>query len=329
MMTLITSFPRKQESIRYIMDSCLRGNDIILLLLIFLAVCNVAAAADDPKVTSAIDRSSVKIGDHITYTITVTGGKDTEVELPKFEGSVGNLQIRDSDYKEKKSFGKKTITQRLILASYEPGRYTIPRFTVKYKMPGEENWHEAQTSEAAVEVKSVLADAKGVLDIRDIKGPVEMRGASPGILILLGALAVSALLVWGVVSFIHKRNTAKEPPKSPHVIAYEALDALLKKDLIRQGKIKEYYIALSDIVRHYLENRFNLRAPEMTTEEFLIKARDNKDLSDGPKILLKDFMSHCDLVKFARYGPTGEEIDQSNASARRLIDQTKQEEKAA
>ena len=74
-MTLITSFPRKQESIRYIMDSCLRGNDIILLLLIFLAVCNVAAAADDPKVTSAIDRSSVKIGDHITYTITVTGGK--------------------------------------------------------------------------------------------------------------------------------------------------------------------------------------------------------------------------------------------------------------
>ena len=87
--------------------------------------------------------------------------------------------------------------------------------------------------------------------------------------------------------------------------------------------IKEIYIELSDIVRHYLENRFILRAPEMTTEEFLDKLKDTDMLSYDQKILLKDFLFHCDLVKFARYGPTEKEIDSSFKSAENLVDQTK------
>ena len=85
-------------------------------------------------------------------------------------------------------------------------------------------------------------------------------------------------------------------------------------------------VELSDIVRRYLENRFNLRAPEMTTEEFLNGVKDNKALSYEHKSLLREFLLHCDLVKFAKYEPPEKEADLSFKSAKELIDQTKGEE---
>ncbi|MEA3306109.1 MAG: hypothetical protein U9R52_04770, partial [Candidatus Omnitrophota bacterium] len=108
-----------------------------------------------------------------------------------------------------------------------------------------------------------------------------------------------------------------------HRLAYEALRELEKKNYIKQGKIKKYYIELSDIARHYLENRFNIKAPEMTTEEFLLKAKEAKELGSEHKNLLKGFLSHCDSVKFAKYGPSEKEISSSFESAKILIDQTK------
>ena len=52
-----------------------------------------------------------------------------------------------------------------------------------------------------------------------------------------------------------------------------ALNRLRAQGLIEQGQFEDYYVQLSSIVRHYLEDRFHLRAPEMTTEEFLHDAR--------------------------------------------------------
>ncbi len=98
-----------------------------------------------------------------------------------------------------------------------------------------------------------------------------------------------------------------------------------KKDYIRKGKTKAYYIELSDIMRRYLENRFNIRAPEMTTEEFLIKVKEDSVLSLEHKGLLRDFLLNCDLVKFAKYQPAEQEAGLSFASAKKLIDQTKEE----
>ena len=302
---------------------------IFPLILIAAVLAARTAAADVPEVKSAADRTTAKIGDHITYTITVKAAKDVNVELPKIEAVLGKLTVKDVSYKESVSFGKKTMIQRIILTTYEPGKYTIPRLAVKYKKKDQDKWSEAQTSEAAIEVKSVLEGAKGVLDIRDIKGPVDKRARASRIMITAAVLAVLALLAWALARVIRKKRSEQELPKPPHVIAYEALEALARMDLIRQGKIKEYYIALSDIVRHYLENRFDLRAPEMTTEEFLINAKENEDLTREQKDLLKDFMSNCDLVKFAKYGPTQDETESATASARRLVDQTKQEKDQA
>ena len=126
--------------------------------------------------------------------------------------------------------------------------------------------------------------------------------------------------------YIRKRQVREKSfvrVKPPYEIAYERLRELAEAHLPEKGKIKEYYIELSGIIRYYLEARFNLRAPEMTTEEFLVKLRTEGELIPEHKNLLREFLLHSDLVKFARYGPSVREIDLSFKSAKRLIDQTK------
>ena len=163
-------------------------------------------------------------------------------------------------------------------------------------------------------------------DIRDIRGPKSFAQATW--LYLLVTLIVFLIIaaIFSSILIKKKKEECRAPLRLAHLIAYEALAALEKKDYIRKGQIKAYYIELSDIVRHYLENRFNIRAPEMTTEEFLIKVKEDSALFLEQKGLLRDFLTNCDLVKFAKHQPAEEEANLSFVSVKKLIDQTKQEQ---
>ena len=164
-------------------------------------------------------------------------------------------------------------------------------------------------------------------DIKDIKKPVNFPN-NISFLIVLGvilALAGLILLVILLKSKLKKDAVGQKiVPKPAHKIAFEALEGLLGKNLPSLGKIKEYYSELSDIIRHYLENRFDIKAPEMTTEEFLVSLSNTEDLNGLQKELLRKFLSHCDLVKFAKYGPTKQEIENAFNSAKKLVDETKE-----
>lgn len=161
-------------------------------------------------------------------------------------------------------------------------------------------------------------------NIKDIKPPVYFpSNYLPFIIIVvLCVLAASVFLVNRLIrkKFLNKMTPVRK--KTAYETACEALDALKAKDLIRSGKIKEYYIELSFIVRQYLENKFNIRAPEMTTEEFLEAAKRSDALSMSHKELLKTFLSHADMVKFAKYGPNTKETEESFLAVKRLIDET-------
>ncbi len=164
-------------------------------------------------------------------------------------------------------------------------------------------------------------------DIKDIKPPVYF----PRNYFLLSLIAVGIVLIAAafLIMFLLKKYRDKkaellfEPPVPAHQKAYEALRRLKKKNLPRIGKTKEYYFELSDIVRRYLEDRFYLRAPEMTTEEFLYALSESDDLNGTHKNLLKGFLNHCDLVKFAKYAPSQKETDESFFLAQKLIDETR------
>jgi hypothetical protein len=139
---------------------------------------------------------------------------------------------------------------------------------------------------------------------------------------LAAVLALAIAWVWLTHGW---RRPEESPPVPAHLIAYEQMRRLVEDRLVEHGRIEEYYVRLSDICRHYLENRFNLRAPERTTEEFLVEVSGTALLTGPQKGLVRDFLGHCDLVKFARYGPDDREMREAFEAAKRLVDETRED----
>jgi len=89
--------------------------------------------------------------------------------------------------------------------------------------------------------------------------------------------------------------------------------------------IKEFYYEISNIMRHYIEDRFGLSAPEQTTEEFLLSISKNGYFDSKTQQCFSSFLEHCDMVKFAKYAPETAEIQQAFNVTRDFIEGTKQE----
>ncbi|MEJ2702256.1 MAG: hypothetical protein P8Z79_07420, partial [Sedimentisphaerales bacterium] len=115
--------------------------------------------------------------------------------------------------------------------------------------------------------------------------------------------------------------------KPAHELAYERLRALVKEDLVGAGRIKEFYERISNILRHYIEHRFSLRAPERTTEEFLAELARTDVLAASDKERLGEFLEHCDLVKFAKHQPTTEQIQKTFDLVKDFIEKTKSDDR--
>jgi len=303
---------------------------LIVSVFAFLALSAPAAAEIDlegipVKARADVDYNEAYIGDRITYTIEAIAEDGVQARLPLFSEGIDGFEIKKFTPSEKKGArGRKIFIHSFTLISFDPGVYTILPAIIKWSRPDEDGSWEIETAPIEIEIKSVLAETEGAVDIRAIKGPVNIGYVFPKkkAAIALVLIALSALAGYFLMRYKNRPHVA--PPKPPHIIAYEALRDLKMRGLITQGRIKEYYINLSDIARHYLERRFRLRAPEMTTEEFLEEARRREELSSDHKGLLRVFMLHCDLVKFAKYGPSDKEIEASFDSAKRLVDQTKE-----
>ena len=92
---------------------------------------------------------------------------------------------------------------------------------------------------------------------------------------------------------------------------------------------KPFCTMVSDTVRCYLEERFNFRAPERTTEEFLYELSDTNLLAPDQKESLGEFLEECDLVKFAKYEPAETELRNLHNSALRLVEETEPVEAVA
>lgn len=156
-------------------------------------------------------------------------------------------------------------------------------------------------------------------DIRDLKPPIEIPDDLAWLRWTLGLLAVAAILL-ALWKWWQKRRTqiAYVPPIPAHVRAKLKLDEALA--LIAQPK--PFVIAVSDTARTYLEERFNFRAPERTTEEFLRELAGTDLLVKEQKESLGKFLESCDLVKFAKYEPGENELRALYGSAVYLIDET-------
>jgi hypothetical protein len=156
-------------------------------------------------------------------------------------------------------------------------------------------------------------------DIRGIKGPVHIPSSYAWIGWVLLAVAVGVLAWFLWKKYARRRNLPKSIPSIP---AHRRAKDRLRNVHELLSDPYAYCSLISDVVREYLEERFDLHAPDRTTEEFLEEVRTTAVLHPDHKAVLEDFLSRCDLVKFARFEPTQEELKSLLEAALRFIDET-------
>jgi hypothetical protein len=154
--------------------------------------------------------------------------------------------------------------------------------------------------------------------IQDIRGPVEILTVTPWfhrVLLISGVLAVLGLIWWAL-----RRRTRQQAEFRESAAARAR--ARLAESWAWVEQPERFCTRLSEVVRVYLEERFGLRAPDQTTEEFLASLPQSSVLDAALKPLLEDFLTQCDWVKFAQGDPGRTECERLHQMASRLIDET-------
>lgn len=326
---------------------------LLALCAATLAGCGGAAkeASDAPKgVEKVIERGpialtlrtsaeSISTAETLSLTLSATTDDGYSVEFPKYPepaepetptpespAPVVSPEFTSAGYEDATPVlgedGRVTRSRTYRLEPFLEGSYTIPPLSVSYwqEVEGDDKKATVETEPLTVTVASVLAP-NAQPGVMDIAGPVAVQNPTPwvlyAVLLLLLATALGALYWY---KFIRVVPGPPPPlPIPPHVRALEALEAIERERLVEKGLYKEYYIRVSDVLRHYMEDEFQLRAPERTTEEFLAEIQHNAVLGLQEQLLLRAFLRHCDLVKFAKAEPSSEEIRETFQTCEKFI----------
>lgn len=133
---------------------------------------------------------------------------------------------------------------------------------------------------------------------------------------------LGGLFIVIIVFFIwnrYARGKGFQNIRTPEELALDALVRLKRMGLIEDNQYEVFLTKLSRIVRVYIEAQFNIHAPDMTTEEFLMYVKSDQKLSTQEKTDLKNFMDFCDQVKFAKMNPTEQDVSQMTGLAEQFI----------
>jgi hypothetical protein len=283
-----------------------------------------AAQPAPVRVLGRTDRSSVPIGTPFRYTVEVRGPRSVELLVPILEGQLGELTVVDFGEEPVREEGGETVVTRWYsLLAYRPGYLLIPGLTVQYRDAGG-TLGRADGEDIGIVVASLLEGVPETADIRDIKPPVAVPFDWTPVLLGAGALAVLGIVVGGVVWWVRRWNAPAPVVARPADLdALEALARLRHARLDDAAALAAWYVALSGIVRTYIERRFGIRAPEMTTEEFMVAVQRDARLLPSHRELLAGFLAGCDLVKFARHVPDAGASEGAYEAARRFVTETR------
>ena len=287
-----------------------------------LCLSRVLWAAEEVTLRASVDRTTVKVGEPIRYALTLEHPEGVDVSWPLIGSTLGGFDVEVSGAEPSQHARHLVRDVRWYrLASYEAGPRTIPEPTATYRA-GDGTDHDVKGPAISVTVASVLPKDWASQDIRGPKGLIRI-GSSLWWLWGLGALLCALAGVgWRLARRRRRPEESAPVRRPPHEAALEALDQLRRDDLPSVGRYEEYYVRLSTIVRAYIEARFALRAPEMTTEEFLQATAQAQALTSEQRQLLRQFLIQADLVKFARYHPSGQEANEAFMSAKCFVEET-------
>lgn len=314
------------------------------ICLLGVAFASSLSAQDQRETTRTMGPVSVRvalapdnpvIGDTLELDLTVTAAREVEILMPEFGEALGRFQIIDFLPRETlDDSGQKVYSQKYRLQSPPSGEHAIPPILVEFvdRRPGEKaapdgmDAYELFTERINFKVESVLVE-DATKDLNPPLGrlePIETTSNHRVSLLTYLGIGVGLLLVGCLLIYITANYRRRAKRKSAYEIARRQLDQLVaqKSDAIKD--VDRFYVQLTTIVRQYLENRFELRAPELTTEEFLLTVSGSGELSGEHKKMLNNFLKHADLVKFAGLKPTETDVDESIEKASGFLEETRE-----
>jgi hypothetical protein len=294
----------------------------------FLAVViPFLSRGQDPQVSARTDATKILVGDQIKLFLEASHHQDTRIVWAAIPDSIPSLEILEQGKIDTIRNGETlTYKQRLLITGFDSGLFLIPAFAFSVN-PATGDPYILLTDSFMVEVQTIPVDT--TKPFRGIKAIMEAPSSWKDYLWLILfsgiGLCLLGLLVYYVVK---KRRTPKSdllppvPPESAHEKALRLLAELEDMGLWQKDMVKEYYVQLSDIVRSYLEERFQTPALELTTGELLKKAKKHPELN-RQLVSLSFILQTSDLAKFAKVLPLPHEHTQSMDYAKDLVRNTR------
>lgn len=310
-----------------ILQTDLKKITYIIIVIVSLFIYKESTAQE---ATAEVNRSSVLIGDQISLTLKLAVPASATIVWPDIRDTIiREIEVVtrtkiDTIINKEKEF--KTYIQTLTITSFDSGYFAIPPLIFLYQTIDKAEYQAIETEALLLEVQTIEVDtSKDIIDIKSpIQVPVSFQEIWPWL--VLGLLGLFLML--GITYFIKKRKKSqpiiqirKKPVLPPHQIALSALENLKRKKLWQSGKIKSYHTELTDIVRRYIENRFDIQAIEMVTYEILV-AMQRTVATDEAKEKLKEMLELADLVKFAKEKPLPDDEEKSMKQAINFINDT-------
>lgn len=279
----------------------------LLLAQFFLPSVTMAQTTIETK----IDATQIVIGDQarlfITATVDTTKSQLLWAAIPD---TFNTLEIVEKGIIDTSRNGATmNLKQRLLITGFDSGSFLVPRFSF-FSINKNGTIDTLFSDSFSIAVNTVVVDtSKAFKDIKTI-ATVE-RSWTEYLPQIIGGIIALALFA-GIIVYLMERRKKKAKveaiarAETYHERAIRLLTELDQKQLWQQNKPKEYYTELSEIVRQYIELRFNTNAMELTTDELLQKAKKHREMTQFRKSL-KPLLQAADLAKFAKANPLPEE----------------------
>lgn len=305
------------------------------ILFIFTAVLIAGTVnAQKIKATASLDSAKILIGDQVKLFLEIDHPKDVDVQFPTVSDTILDLieiisrsgidtfELDDEKYMKQ--------IQAYTITSFDSGAYRIPPQWFTFEIDGELD--STPSNGVWLQVFSMEIDTtKGPTDIKMPYGaPLTLKEVTPYI---LGVILIGAIIFFLLYSIKRKKNNKPifarpQKPKEPaHIVAIRELDRIKSEKVWQKGKTKQYYSEVTDTLRTYIEERFEIRAMEQTSDETIESFRVQKGLiSDKNFGNLSQILKLADLVKFAKYQPLPDDDNLSLVNAYFFVNDTKKEE---
>ena len=283
----------------------------------------------------AVGPKAPRLGDPITLELVVEAEAGVEVIMPPFGDQLGRFHIVDFVPATVGSPDGATLaSQRYTLDAPMSGRQRIPPLLVEFvdrrSDPNNEEISELLLDEVVLDIVSVLPQGALHQELRPLRPklpPLEAE-LSPAEehwpWFLFGGIALVVMIALGFAYWVGRGRVVAVDPWE---FAMKRLNTLHQQGPPSAAQADAWYVELTHLVRQYIEARYGLRAPELTTEEFLRQAGASEAIKPEHRQTLRSLLLDADRVKFAGYKPHKEESAEALEQARLFLVESKPAEK--